>query len=149
MFNNLKKKILQRKANCQKDCCCLGKHSLDRISLDLFTWSKVSVKFGVWSNALFVTWSKVLLINFLCSHLIELFLCFHLIESFINVIFELLKLSIKWKNLSVLFWHLIKSSNNGILGFKNFRSSAKNERTNFFTWLKVFKLIEWVLMANF
>jgi hypothetical protein len=25
-----------------------GKHSLDRISLDLFSWSKVSVKFGVW-----------------------------------------------------------------------------------------------------
>jgi hypothetical protein len=41
-----------------------GKHSLDRISLDLFSWSKVSVKFGVWSNALFVSWSKFLIINF-------------------------------------------------------------------------------------
>jgi hypothetical protein len=36
-----------------------GKHSLDQISVDLFTWLKVSVKFGVWLNALFVTWSKV------------------------------------------------------------------------------------------
>ncbi len=41
-----------------------GKHSLDQISLDLFTCSKVSVKFGVWLNALFVTWSKVLIMNF-------------------------------------------------------------------------------------
>ena len=30
-----------------------GNHSLDRISLDLFSWSKVSVKFGVWSKLFF------------------------------------------------------------------------------------------------
>ncbi len=59
--------------------------------------------------------------TFLCSHYIELFLRFHLIES----------------------------SNNGILGFKNFWSSAKKESTDFGTWSKVFKLIELVLMANF
>ena len=50
-----------------------GKHSLDRISLDLFTWSKVSVKFGVWSKLFFsldqisldlFTWSKVLIMEF-------------------------------------------------------------------------------------
>jgi hypothetical protein len=45
-------------------CQIKGKHSLDRISLDLFTRSKVSVKFGIWSNALFVTRSKVLIMNF-------------------------------------------------------------------------------------
>ena len=28
-----------------------GKWSLDRISLHLFSWSKVSVKLGVWSNS--------------------------------------------------------------------------------------------------
>jgi hypothetical protein len=45
---------------------CFERGSLDRISLDLFTWSKVSVsvKFGIWSNAFFVTWSKVLLMKF-------------------------------------------------------------------------------------
>ncbi len=44
-----------------------GKHSLDRISLDLFTWSKVSVKFGTWSKVAFFTWS-----NFLRLDLISL-----------------------------------------------------------------------------
>ena len=41
-----------------------GSWSLDRISLDLFSRSKVSVKFGTRSNAIFVTRSKVLLMNF-------------------------------------------------------------------------------------
>jgi hypothetical protein len=44
---------------------------------------------------------------------------------------------------------LIKSSNNGIFGFKNFRSSAKIRQFFFGSRSKVFKLIELVLMANF
>ena len=77
-------------------CVTHGKQSLDQISLDLFTWSKVSVKFGVWSKLFFFTWS-----NF------------------------------TW------FFHLIKSSNNVILGFNNFWSSAKKEPTDFGTWSNV------------
>jgi hypothetical protein len=30
--------------------------------------------------------------------------------------------------LQVIFWQLIKSSNNGILGFKNFRSTEKSQK---------------------
>ncbi len=76
---------------CQVSLLSLfGKHSLDWISLDLFTWSKVSVKFGVWSNALFC----------------------HLIKIFINELFYVLI----WSNYFTCF-HLIESSNNDILGF--------------------------------
>ena len=50
----------------------LDRGSVDRISLVLFTWSKVSVKFGVWS----ILWS------------------FHLIEGSNNVILSYFKLSI-------------------------------------------------------
>ncbi len=95
-----------------------GKHSVDQISLDLFSWSKVSVKFGVWSNALFVCWSKFLIINFyilsfdqIISHVFSwskvLLMSFWVILNFWSTA----------KNPSVLFWQLIKSSNNGILGF--------------------------------
>ncbi len=52
----------------------------------------------------FFTWS-----NFTWS--------FQLIKTFINVILSYFKLSINCQNLQVLFWQLIKSSNNGILGF--------------------------------
>ncbi len=59
-----------------------------------------------WSNYLrLFTWSKVSIM-----HLIKRLKSCHLIKSFINDL-------IKWKNPSVLFWHLLKSSNNGILGF--------------------------------
>ncbi len=100
----------------------LGKHSLDQISLDLFTWSKVSVKFGIWSNALFVTRSKVLIMNFyilsfdgIISHVFTrskvLLMSFWVIfnfqkrtEGFFHLIESLIKLSIKWQ----LFRRLIK-----------------------------------------
>ena len=55
-----------------------GSWSLDRISLDLFSWSKVSVKFGVWSNEFFVTWSKVLLMNFYMFSLDQIIFMFSL-----------------------------------------------------------------------
>ncbi len=83
-----------------------GKHSLDQISLYLFSWSKVSVKFGVWSNAFFVSWSNY-------------FTCFQLIESFINVILSYFKLLINCQKRTYWFWHLIESSNNGVLGFSS------------------------------
>ena len=37
-----------------------GKRSLDRISLDRITWSKVSNNLGVWSKLCFFTWSNYL-----------------------------------------------------------------------------------------
>ena len=46
----------------------------------------------------------------------------------------LIKVSINCQNPSVLFWQLIESSNNGILGFLKFRSSAKKEPTDFGSW---------------
>ncbi len=56
-----------------------------------------------WSNFLrLFIWSKVSIM-----HLIKRLKSCHLIKSFIND-------SIKWKNPSVLFWHLIESSKNGI-----------------------------------
>ncbi len=83
--------------------------SVDKISLDLFSWSKVSVKFGVWSNAFFVTWSKVSLIFDKFWQLIKTFInYFHLIKSFINVILSYFKLLINCQNLLVVFWHLTK-----------------------------------------
>ncbi len=39
----------------------IGKWSLDRISLHLFGCSKVSVKLGVWSNAILGSWSNFIL----------------------------------------------------------------------------------------
>ncbi len=39
------------------------------------------------------------------------------------------------------FWHLIKSSNNGILALKNFPSSAKVVRTDFGTRSKVLIMV--------
>jgi hypothetical protein len=61
-------------------------------------------------------------------HLIKFFETFHLIESFNNAFDQtpkklsldqkfLLMIRSSEKNPSVLFWHLIESSNNGILGF--------------------------------
>ena len=35
-----------------------GEWSLDRISLDIFSWSKFSSKLGVWSNSFLGSWSK-------------------------------------------------------------------------------------------
>jgi hypothetical protein len=67
-----------------------------------------------WSNFLrLFTWSKVSIM-----HSIKPLKTCRLIKSFIKDL-------IKWKNLSVLFWHLIKSCNNSIFGFKNFQSSTK------------------------
>ncbi len=54
-----------------------GKRSLDRISLDIFSWSKVSLNLGVWSKVSLNlgVWSKLLFFYF--GQLIE----FHLIFS--------------------------------------------------------------------
>ncbi len=63
---------------------CFERGSLDWISLDLFTWSKVSVsvKFGIWSNAFFVTWSKVLLMKFYMFSLDWIIFMFSLDQKF-------------------------------------------------------------------
>jgi hypothetical protein len=98
------KKYLVQKKSCFlenffysiKRTFIFGKHSLDRISLDLFSWSKFSVKFGVWSKLFFFTWS-----NFTWS--------FQLIESFFNVILSYFKLSINCQKRTYGFWQLIKS----------------------------------------
>ena len=44
--------------------------------------------------------------------------------------------TLTWSNFTWYF-HLIESSNNGILGFKNFWSSAKKEPTDFGSWSNV------------
>ncbi len=43
------------------------------------------------------------------------------------------------------FWQLIKSSNNGILAFKKFRSSAKICKLFFGTWSKLFKSLNSII----
>ena len=71
------------------------------------------------------------------NHLTE----FHLTESvdrnFNNVILSYFKLLIKCQKRTDGFWQLIKSSNNGILGFLKFWSSAKIRPFFFGTWSKV------------
>ncbi len=72
---------------------------------------------------------------------------FQLIESFIIIwpnffrLFTWSKNSIKWKNLSVLIWHLIRSSNNGYFAFKKFWSTAKICKLFFGSWSKVLIMI--------
>ena len=113
--------------------------SVDRISLDLFSWSKVSVKFGVWSNAFFVTWSKVSLI-------FDKF--WQLIKTFINyfggffawsklLLMSYFKLLINCQNLQVIFWHLIESSNNGILGFLKLSMNCQKRTYGFWQLIKL------------
>ncbi len=73
-----------------------GEWSLDQISLDIFSWSKVSLKFGIWLKLFFVSWS-----NFTWS--------FQLIKSFINVILSYFKLSINCQKITCKFWQLIET----------------------------------------
>jgi hypothetical protein len=81
--------------------------SLDQSSLDRKSLFSVDWKFHFHLIKFFETfpWLKLSIMR----SIKRLKSC-HLIESFINDL-------IKWKNPSVLFWHLFKSSNNSILGF--------------------------------
>ena len=83
-----------------------------------------------WSNFLrLFTWSKLSIMR-----LIKRLKSCQLIETFINDL-------IKCQKRTYGFWQLIESSNNGILAFKKFRSSAKICKLFFGTWSKVFKWI--------
>ena len=81
-------------------------HLIEFHLIKIVIFQLIEISLITWSNYLTLfTWSKVKIMN----SVKRLKSC-HLIESFIND-------SIKWKNPSVLFWHLIESSNNGILCF--------------------------------
>ncbi len=81
------------------------------------------------------------------GQLIEFHLIFSVDQNFLlNLVFD--------QNFFFFFcqlikFHLIKSSNNGILAFKKFWSSAKICKLFFGSWSKAFKLIELVVLANF
>ena len=102
-----------------------------------FTWHFHLIKFFgqtpkfkafdriIWSTAkirqfFFVSWSKLLLMSFwvILKFWSTAKICQFFFVSWSKVLimvfynFKLLKLSIKWKNPSVLFWHLIESFNN-------------------------------------
>ncbi len=79
-----------------------------------FTWSKVSVKFGVWSNALFVTRSKVLIMTF---NILSF-------DQIISHVFTRLKV------LLMSFWVIF-----------NFWSSEKIRLFFFGTWSKVLIMV--------
>jgi hypothetical protein len=101
---------------------CLLLTRRETLTWSNFSWSKVSVNFGVWSNALFVSWLKFLIIDFYTL-------------SFDQIISHVFSWS---KVLLMSFWVIL-----------NFRSTAKICKLFFGTWSKVFKLIELVLMSNF
>ena len=103
----------------------LGEWSLDRISLDIFSWSKFSVKLGVWLKLFFflVSWSNftwsfqlmesskngILAIKkFQSSAKICKLFFGSWLKVLIMVFWAFYQLSIKCQNPWVLFWQLIK-----------------------------------------
>ena len=74
-----------------------GEWSLDRISLDQISWSKVSNNLGVWPKLCFFTWSKFLINHINISSLDQIFLDFSVDRNFkitqndINKSFDQLK----------------------------------------------------------
>jgi hypothetical protein len=117
--NNLKQCIYGLENRSQKS----DRGSVDQISLDLFSWSKFSVKFGIWSKLFFSldrisldlsSWSKVLImefwviLNFRSTAKICKFFFGSWLKVLIMVFWPFYQLSIKCQNPWVLFWQLIE-----------------------------------------
>ncbi len=105
----------------------MGEWSLDQISLDIFSWSKFSVKLGVWLKLLFFYFGQLIEFHLIFSvdrnflkaqntiirtfDQLPKFASYFLAvdQNFNNVILSYFKLSIKCQKITCKFFHLIKS----------------------------------------
>ena len=111
----------------KKNSQYLGEWSLDQISLDIFSWSKVCLNLGVWSKLLFFYFGQLIEFHLIFSVDRKLKITQNdIIRSFnqlpksvgsflaVDGKFkisqnDIIKISIKCQKITCKFWHLIES----------------------------------------